>query len=373
MSSQTNLVRYAMLAAYAASALAQPSLPDSANSSGRQASGRVLNVVARDGKGRAVSDLMSVDFQVFDGGKLQRITSFRARSAPSDRTGALTRKILIVYDLLNASPMQRGYTSSLIVHTLEPLEQGDSVYLYLLTNEGDLYPVHALPSARDAKNESQAGIPWTKQIRPLLDNAIQNVYGMRPKDQTDIGIRTGATFKMLAALAGQFSGISGSRTILWITRGAPNWLAYPFGCRDVAFEDAAGTYLAGKCSDSCGSVRSVKCLDYTPFLDRFGAELQNADTVLSSVEEIDTGALRTDTAGSPKDTLRQLANSTGGRVYGSGDVDKAVTQSLADAHVRYELTYAAPLTGGRYHKIEVTCSRKGIHIQVLGSYYADQP
>jgi hypothetical protein len=269
--------------------------------------------------------------------------------------------------------MQRGYTSSLIFRTLEPLEQGDSVYLYLLTNEGDLYPVRALPSTRDAQNESEAGIPWTKQIRPLLDNAIQNVYGIRPKDQTDVGIRTGATFKMLAAIAGQFSGISGSRTIVWITRGARNWLAYPYGCRDVAFEDAAGTYLAGKCSDSCGSVRSVKCLDYTPFLNRFSAELQKADTVLSSVEEIDTGALRTDTAGSAKDTLQQLANFTGGRVYGSGDVDKAVTESLADAHARYELTYAAPPTDGRYHKIKVICSRKDIHIQVLGSYYADQP
>jgi hypothetical protein len=178
---------------------------------------------------------------------------------------------------------------------------------------------------------------------------------------------------MLAALAGQFSRFSGPKTIVWITRGAPNWLAYPFGCRDVAFEDAMGTYLAGKCLDSCGNFRSLKCLDYTPFLDRFSAELQEADTVLSSVEEIDSGALRTDTAGSPKDTLQQLANSTGGRVYGSGDVDKAVTQSLADVHARYELTYAAPPADGRYHKIRVTCSRKGVHIQAPGSYYADQP
>jgi VWFA-related protein len=373
MTSQNNLVRYAMLAACAVSAFAQPSSVNSGNSAGHQASDRVLNVVARDGKGRAITDLTSADFQVFDDGKLQRITSFRTHSAPLDRTGTLSPKILIVYDLLNASPSQRGYTSSLIVHTLEPLEQGDSVYLYLLTNEGDLYPVRALPSTRDAKKESQAGIPWTKQIRPLLDNAIQNIYGIRRKDQTDVGIRTGETFKMLAAVAGQFSGISGSKTIVWITRGAPNWLAYPFGCRDVAFEDAAGTYLAGKCLESCGSVRSAKCLDYTPFLDRFSAELQKADTVLSSVEEIDTGALRTDTGGSPKDTLQQLANFTGGRVYGSGDVDKAVTQSLADAHARYELTYAAPPADGRYHKIKVTCSRKGIHIQAPGSYYADRP
>src|SRR6478672_11972448 len=39
---------------------------------------RYLNVVASDSKGAPITDLTSADFQIFDDGKVQQITSFQA-------------------------------------------------------------------------------------------------------------------------------------------------------------------------------------------------------------------------------------------------------------------------------------------------------
>jgi hypothetical protein len=127
-------------------------------------------------------------------------------------------------DLLNSIPNQREYTS-LIIRVLEPLETGDSVYLYLLTNHGDLYPVHALRTP-------PAGHPWTMQIHPLLDRAIQDVYGIRPMDAKNSGIRTAATFQALGELGAQLlptarngERANASTTHLFCGTSARSWTA----------------------------------------------------------------------------------------------------------------------------------------------------
>jgi VWFA-related protein len=278
MPAHMNLVRYMALAACALLAGAQPPAPAS----------KVLNVVAFDAKGHAVTDLTSADFQIFDDGKPQQIASFEASAAHSARGGTTPPTILIIFDLLNATHLQREYISSLIVRALEPLEQGDSVYLYLLTNNGTPYPVHALP----ATTWTPAGAPWTRQIHPLLDRAVQDVFGFRLKDYADTGIRVGATFQTLADLGMQLTRISGAKTIVWITMGAPNRVAYPFGCRDVAFAGESGSYLAGKCRDGCACLRGNQCIDYTPFLGHFSRELERTGTIFSSVEELAAGSFR---------------------------------------------------------------------------------
>ena len=89
-----------------------------------QTSERFLNVVASDGKGDPVTDLTGADFEVFDDGKAQPITSFKATAGRESRARTQPT-ILIVFDLLNAIPSQRAYTSALIVRTLQPLEESD--------------------------------------------------------------------------------------------------------------------------------------------------------------------------------------------------------------------------------------------------------
>jgi len=243
----------------------------------------ILKVAALDAKGHPVTDLTSADFRIFDDGKLQQIASFKPIDAqPAAGAPPAT---LILFDLLNSIPGQREYTSNLIIHALEPLATGDSVYLYLLANNGDVYPVHPLDA-----DGNPAGAPWTRRIHPLLDGAIQHVYGVRPMDDRDAGIRAAVTFRTLGELGAQFMKIPGPKAIVWITRGVLNSLHYPYGCKDVAFAEGSGSYLAGECTEKCAKwTEETKCIDFAPFLQHFSAALNRTGTIVYPVEVTNEG------------------------------------------------------------------------------------
>ena len=322
----------------------------------------VLNVTALDAKGRPVADLTCADFQIFDEGKPQHI-------APCNLTADQPSTTLILWDLLNSIRGHREYTSSLLVRALQPLTAGDSVYLYLLTNHGDLYPVHALQTPRPPES---GGTPWTQQVRPTLDQAIQKVYGLRPVDEQNEGIRAGETFHMLGELEKQLAEVPGPKTIVWITTGVSNWMLSPYGCQDLIFPGELGSYLAGKCSSDCAKWGGAeKCIDYSPFLRHFSAELARTGTNIYSVEETPSGGLPRADRGSAKDTLEQLTDLTGGRMYSRGEVEKAITQSLEGARARYKLVFDGA-ADGKYHNLRVTSTRKGVHVEAPRSYFADQ-
>ena len=96
-------------------------------------------MTALDADNRPVTDLSSGDFQIFEDEKIQPITSFKMTSGRG--TPRAAPPIVILFDLLNTIPRQREYIASRIIKVLEPLEQDEGIYLYLLTNEGTLYPV----------------------------------------------------------------------------------------------------------------------------------------------------------------------------------------------------------------------------------------
>jgi VWFA-related protein len=355
--------------------------PNVSNSS--VAKDAILNITALDVQGHPVRDLTSTDLQIFDDGKPQQISCFKASAAQATTKNPAPTTTLILFDLLNSIPGRREDTSTLIIRALEPLETGDSVYLYLLTNRGDIYPVHALGVPPQTMSPSEPGgfeengkptdAPWTQQIHPLLDQAIQNVNRLRLKDYTDQGVVAAATFLALNELGEKFIKIPGPKTIVWLTRGVPNWLDYPYGCRDAIFPEGSGSYVAGKCGTDCTRRAVSKCIDYTPFLRHFSAKLARIDTVIYSVEVKAEGALPPADRGRAKDTLQQLADLTGGRMYSNGEVERAISDSLKNARARYQLAYAAPLPDGKYHKLSVVCTHEGVRIESQQGYFAAQP
>lgn len=178
------------------------------------------------------------------------------------------------------------------------------------------------------------------------------------------------TFRALGELAGALAGIPGPKNIIWITRGAENWVHYPYGCQDVTFPLRSGSYVAGTCTSDCSKWHSGKCIDYTPFFARLGAQLNRSGTVLYSVEQVPSGALPPSDHGTSMDTLKQLTDLTGGRAYSSGDFDKALSQSIKDARARYQLAFDAPASDGKFHKLRVKCNRKDVVIEAQRGYYA---
>ena len=343
----------------------------------------VVTVTALDDSGRPVTDLTSADFQVFDNDKLQTISSVRSNPAQLAAGTKAPGTTLILFDQLNAIPLRREYLSTLIVQALEPVGTGESVYLYLLTNHGGLYPVHGLPAQEGAKVLPTAGgamriaepsaVPWTLEVHPLLDQAIENVYGFRLVDDKDFAVRSGKTFLALGEVGQQLARIRGPKTIVWITTGVWNWLDFPYGCKDVLFSGESGSFVAGKCGVDCARWGTDKCLDYGPFLQKFTAQLVRTNTVINSVVVTGEGTIPRADRGTAGDTLEQVAGQTGGKVYLNNDVGKAISDSFANARGRYQIVYAGASADGNYHKLRLVCAREGVRLQAQQGYFAAQP
>jgi len=75
------------------------------------------------------------------------------------------------------------------------------------------------------------------------------------------------------------------------------------------------------------------------------------------------------------DTLTQIAGLTGGRASFSNDSAAAIKQALEDARFSYMLGYDPSDNNwdGKYHKIQVTCTRRGVKIQTKQGYFATPP
>jgi len=329
-----------------------------------------LNIVALDKKGQPVADLKAEDLQVLDDGKPQPIVLFHANDSrhPASATlgpheyanrtpGTPTGAAIILFDLLNGSFTDREYMVQTLVKALGKVETPGNVYLYLLTNKGELFPIHALPERGPGGAAPDAN--WTSQAKPLLDAAIQKVYGFRPVDDQDIGIRALTTFKALRGMGAELSSLPGRKNIVWITNGFPVEVHYGGRCHDI---------VAWNVTAPC----SGEFVDLRPLVRFVGGELDAVGVSLYPVDEwnVDGGDRML-----VKQTLDEFAGMTAGRSYVSGGAKDAIPDAVQAMGWNYTAAYQpAPNNwDGKYHKIRVTSSRKGIQLQFEQGYMATPP
>ncbi len=299
-----------------------------------------LNILAFDNHGQPVGDLSSDDFQVTDQGKVQPIVAFRKSGEtpqlslkPGESRSSVPAVTVILFDLLNANIASRTYAEDEIVHSLEHLETSDAVYLYLLTNAGSLYTVHPMPD--HTTDLGEAATPWTQQIRPLLKTAIDNVYGLRPMDEQQVSARVDTTYRAIELLTSKLGPFPGHKNLIWVTHGVPTNVHLPNG----------------------------EWYDYSSRLHELATALDHDDIALTTVDRNDNPGSRDISA------IQEFADLTGGKLYDS-DLEKAIGEVMLDSRFMYVIQYAATPPDGKYHKIRVTCTRKGIRIQTKQGYYS---
>jgi VWFA-related protein len=283
-----------------------------------------LNVIAFNNSGQPVDDLNKEDFQVSDQGQRQNIGVFRRNGSDPGRlrdsraSSRVAPAVVLLFDLLNDNLGNRGYGEEQIDRALEPLESSESLYLYLLTRQGSIVPIRGVPNPGASVDVETT--PWTRRIRPILSSALDRVYGLKPEGLDTVG----TTLAAIGALASPMRGMPGRKNIIWITHGVP---------------EAAGL------------------IPLATRLDREGITLNSVD------QGVDPGS-------GAINTLDTFAELTGGKVY-ANDIHKAVVEVMSASRSGYVILYAAPRLDGKYHKIRVTCSRKGIRLQVKQGYYAN--
>jgi VWFA-related protein len=371
----------------------------------------IVNLSVLDSDGHAVTDLTNADFQILDEEKPQAITSFKVTSAPSlpvpqeltipegrpqgsgdtDRQASGPRivapPIVILFDLMNTTWSTREYVANRLIKVLTPLKTDEGIYLYLLTPDGEVYPVrpHGTGQAVAIKQgsttapqdaEKPDGGPWTKDIRRLLLDKINEVHGFRDEDYRIDAWRAPFTFRRLSELEDDFAAVTGPKTFLWITGGVPTTVrSY---CENDVISSAMGTYASGTCISACelpnvlGMVSELAtCMDFTPFFAHFSAEAAASDTTVSSVALTATGLQDFD-IGKSASSLARLADLTGGRIYMNTDTDieRAIHDALEAVKGRYRLSFATPVPDGKYHRLRILCKRSGSHVAGPRGYLA---
>jgi VWFA-related protein len=351
-----------------------------------------LNVIALDGHGDPVTDLTADDFQIVDAGKPQRIVLFNHRDltldhAPpldpnqfSNRTGtSVPHATVILFDLLNERAGQRGQAWTQLLHYLEPLEKADDLYLYLLTVDGHLYPVRGF---KDARTPERAGA-WTRGIKPLMDAAMREVTRARPPE-IDVIARVQLTYAALDSLALELSRVPGRKNIVWASDGVPlnarlsvrgEVVDFTQQLRQegevlarsgVAIYPVLQIMQAGAGAESGaarGGARAAPSGSGAPgasgVVDVGGPGLVHAPAIADSgIEGLQT--------------LDDFAGMTGGRPSQGKDIGVAIKEARNDLRVSYQIGYFPPAQDwdGKFHKLAVTCKRRGVRIQARTGYYA---
>jgi VWFA-related protein len=277
-----------------------------------------LNVIAFDQNDHVVNDLTAHDFQVTDQGKPQPIASFEHNEQPAP--------VAILFDLLNDGAGAQGYGAQEIARALQHLGSSDSLYFYLLTREANLRVVRAVPAPGVEVEAGQNNVPWTQRIGPLLDAIMNSVAGLRQQDIDNISATHGA----IKALGSMMAPIPGRKYILWISRGIP---------------------------------LSFRRNDTSPIVDQAARALDDEGVTLDSVDQ---GSSVSGTSG----TFEEFAKITGGKTY-YNEFDKALSEVMNASRSNYIIQFDAAKLDGKYHKVRVTSSRKGVRLQVKQGYYAE--
>lgn len=300
-----------------------------------------LNVAAFDNKGQPLSDLAKSDFEIQDAGASQPIAFFH----PGDRTsGVLSHATLILFDLLNADLTNRGFATDEIVRSLQGRETSDFLYFYLLTPDFKLQPVHPLPNTAAEFHRSDA--PWTRQIRGELDEALKNANRLRQSGITE-DERVRRTYEVLAKVVSTMGMIPGQKNVVWISRGVP-----------ISLRLASGG----------------DAIDYKPLLRKFTEACVRSKVAIFPVNP-STSAVPSEGDLASVETLQQIANLTGGRLYTSNSIGSAVAQAADEWRGDYALGYfpAATNWDGKLHKVKVSSTRRGVNLLYPEAYYADRP
>ncbi len=341
-----------------------------------------LNVVAKDSRGQAVTDLTREDFQVFEGSKAQRVVSFRRddgsvkrvmRPGPDEyfnRTGSsTTRPTIILFDLLNARFEDRGSMLNQLGPALQHVEASDSLFFYILTLNGTLYTVHGLPDGNSGKAPAANARPWTEDIKALLDDAGRELFHLRPAG-IDVDTRVRMTYQALESLANLAAAAPGRKSLIWISHGVPISLG-------------PGNRLV------------LDSVDYTPFMQRLTSMLDRAEVAVYTVRQpqsLAPGAGAAAGAGadsrspgsagsdgpaitlSTEETLDQFAQLTGGHAFMTPDLRGAIALAASDARMRPPDRIRKPSLGnwdGKYPQDPRGLYAQGcVKVETKQGYYA---
>lgn len=301
-----------------------------------------LSVVVEKG---ASGGLHAADLQISDRGKPEQAVFVRrpsggpaeAPKTPGEYTnraaGEAARTTVLLFDLLDTVQSDQLTVWRSLRDSLTQMGSGDGLYLYLLTMEGTLTPIH--PMGSKAADDHT----WPQNVAGPFDKAMKAASHNRPSGMGDEDVVKKA-YVAVETLANQMAALPGPRNIVWITNGIP----YIVDPNKVCNGDW------------------VECALYVPHLAVTLDRDQVAVDPLSYSSTLNADINR---------DMEYIAGFTGGRAYFRQDVRDVVKQIAADAANTYFVYYVpdADNWDSKFHKVSVA-DTKGVELRARQRYYA---
>ena len=300
-----------------------------------------FNLVATDAKGEPARNLRAGDLDIRDEGRPVQAIFCRPLAslalteplAPNEYTNRLpadqARTTVVVLDMLNQRTSESGFEAKDLARALGKIEGIERLYLYLLTQKGQLYAVHALPAVDRAVPGDDSA--WAAHAPQLLADAMRAVSEQR----TVLDARPEGTASALQELALKLPAQPGPKSIVWITHSVGTLGNFP-------------QYAADKWV-------------------QLGTDLARAGITIYAVDRaIDENDI-------PGWIFEQLTKATGG-VRVSANIEAAIRQVMKEERSMYRVGYRPPLDNwdDTFHKIRASSSNGGVRLRAIDGYLAER-
>jgi VWFA-related protein len=413
----------------------------------------MVNVVVQDKHGKPVDDLRRDDFVLRDNGQEQKIAMFAleepggaagtrasspARLTFTNRPGpGGTAVTAFLFDELNTRLTDQQLAKSDFLHYLRDLPATERVAVFVLGDSLSLLHdfsqdmasllaalnqhtnrVNPEVAASQSAGVSSNSLSGDRTTAAQWDGFLKS--SNRPYADHAETVRATRTAAALETIAGHLQGISGRKTLIWISGGFPIQLGLHNSVDSIPQGDPGSRQSSGlrgrnqpggtKSGDKAGGSGASNSassnsaassssagelpgtgLSFETDVARAIRALNEADVAVYPVDArgvMPAAAFQADRssygkrnkppkAGSAQDfnyeTLETLAQETGGRSFHHiNDLSAAIREAAADARVSYSLAFypAAGSLDNSYHQLEVAVQRPGVKARYRPGYVA---
>jgi VWFA-related protein len=391
----------------------------------------IVDVVVRNGKGEAVTDLKSSDFTILENGKPQevRIFQFQQPEAPAaapppsftpsshspglisnipryKTTGALN---VILLDGLNTASPRQAYMRNRMIEFLEKLPNGEPVAVYTLGSRLQLLQdfttdpeilkraIQGVHRNNAAMTSNPAGGPdivipesFVSQLPAQMQQEIRQFEHEGTAAQTES--RMSITLAALSSLTHSLSVFPGRKNLIWVSEAFP--ISINSGITIKASDRPDSKNFDQQISRAANTLMDSQIVIYP--IDAHALMVDYvADIGSGDHKEFGghTGEMRVQAGGyraisgvaldsmsvdfndrmGTRSAMEELAESTGGKAfYNRNDLDAGIRESINDGSTYYTLGYYPNDKNwdGKFRKIQVKVTRGGIKLRHRLGYYA---
>jgi VWFA-related protein len=369
----------------------------------------LLDVVVTDAKSEPVTNLSADDVKVYEDGRLQKLASFalvnnatiaaNAKASPApelgpgiyyNRRGLESQQgqvTVLLLDRLNTPVGDQFYVRQQILKYLDAHKNdGQPIAIFGLWNSLTLLQdfttdTALLRQALEKHDVSSSSLLADDFITNLENEALTgaglsvapSTGGTGGADQS--GWRTVMTARALKVLSEWVAGLPGRKKLIWFSTLFPSGGIPGNSQRTYVGMDESVTML----SENQISVYPVQAGGVaglgTSVFDAHSTGRNGTDKVMTG-RQFGT-AISRELAGYNvnNDTMRRLAEQTGGVAYHGNDLADSLGKILSDGTVYYAISYTPEdkTWDQKYRKLEVRTQRRGLQLRYRPGYFAVDP